>query len=391
MVLCRGRGLPLLALLTLGWFVLLLNASSFAAGQAPQIPDVAEHDDGNHLGDENDLLKGIIGDHGEDEMAGLDDDMPHMDDFDEEDDEQGVDMHNFDSEDDAGGMSPDEEKEWRLEEEQYFKKADADGDGYLNEHEYKRSLMQDMNSHSDPADETEGDEPKPNPSTALAGSGPLDEDAMTEDEKMHYNELGDQFREEDKDKDGKISLEEWLSMIFHDEPQEPEFEDGIENMYDTRMNHHELSEEEQAEMLEDAKNEFNSTDLNKDGKLTREEVCRFSSLTNPHLSTFFAHVAALQSDSSKCNSISESLPSLIPPACFDPMLQSDPSSLEHITMQTDSSPRTTTDFQFRQGPNQCGRGRRRYDVRGRGAATDSLYLLTSFAPDSLVAFSLPAS
>lgn len=98
---------------------------------------------------------------------------------------------------------------------------------------------------------------------------------MTEDEKMHYNELGDQFREEDKDKDGKISLEEWLSMIFHDEPQEPEFEDGIENMYDTRMNHHELSEEEQAEMLEDAKNEFNSTDLNKDGKLTREEIFNF--------------------------------------------------------------------------------------------------------------------
>merc|ERR1719263_1622717 len=41
------------------------------------------------------------------------------------------------------------------------------------------------------------------------------------------------------------------------------------------MNHHELSEEEQAEMLEDAKNEFNSTDLNKDGKLTREEIFNF--------------------------------------------------------------------------------------------------------------------
>ncbi len=36
---------------------------------------------------------------------------------------------------------------------------------------------------------------------------------------------------------------------------------------------------EQAEMLEDAKLEFNSTDLNKDGKLSREEVAILSLVT----------------------------------------------------------------------------------------------------------------
>merc|ERR1712127_556078 len=41
------------------------------------------------------------------------------------------------------------------------------------------------------------------------------------------------------------------------------------------MPHHELTPEEKEEMLEDAKHEFNNTDVNGDGKLTQDEMLKF--------------------------------------------------------------------------------------------------------------------
>lgn len=284
----RVRNLPLLALLALASVVLLLSAHSFAEGQPAQRPvgdevDGAEHDAGDHTldddHDEEDLLKGIIGEHGDDDEHGLEeegDDMPGLDDFDlDEDGDEGVDMHNFG--DHTGSMSPDEEKIWKEDEEKFFNAADESKDGYLDEHEYVRAMMKEMDpnvGHS-PDAWMEGETPPPPPSAAISlGTGALTAEGMTEDEKMHFEELGQQFKEEDLDKDGKISLEEWMNIMFHDEPQEPEFEEGMEGMMD-RGQHHELTAEEQAEMMEDARNEFNQTDLNSDGKLSRDEMLQF--------------------------------------------------------------------------------------------------------------------
>ena len=278
---CRvAQGMPsLLRLLALAGIVLLLGAYCCAADQSAQKPETAEDDAGDHLGDENDLLKGILDEHGDDDLAALegDDDIQSFDDFDEDEDGHGVGMHDVgDDHDHTGSMSPEEEKIWREDEERFFKEADADKDGHLDKDEYTRAMMKEMSPHAgaDPDEMEGGAAMPPPPSPALAGTGPLSTEGMTEDEKTHFEELGKQFVEEDLDKDGKISLEEWFNMMFHDMPQEPEFEDGHEDMWD-HEHHHELSDEEKAEMLEDAKQEFNSTDANSDGKLTRDEILQF--------------------------------------------------------------------------------------------------------------------
>lgn len=183
-----------------------------------------------------------------------------------------------DFEDHTGMMSEEEEKQWKEDEERFFRDADHSKDGYLDEHEYIRAMMKEMDPHQghDP-DQYQDEEPMPPPSSAiLSETGPISTEGMTDEEKMHFEELGHQFKEEDIDKDGKISLEEWMNIMFHDEPQEPEFEEGMENMEaGDYMPHHELTPEEKEEMLEDAKQEFNNTDINGDGKLTHEEMVQF--------------------------------------------------------------------------------------------------------------------
>jgi Ca2+-binding EF-hand superfamily protein len=181
-------------------------------------------------------------------------------------------MDNF--EDHIGMMTDEEQKQWKEDEERFFHSADHSKDGYLDKHEYIRAMMKEMDPHQghDP-DEYQGEEPTPTSSIA-SGTGPLSTEGMTEDEKMHFEELGHQFNEEDLDRDGKISLEEWMNIMFHDAPQEPEFEEGMENMHDY-MPRPELTPEEKEEMLEDAKHEFNSTDINGDGKLTHDEMLKF--------------------------------------------------------------------------------------------------------------------
>jgi len=228
----------------LAGIVLLLGAYCCAADQSAHKPETAEDDAGDHLGDENDLLKGIIDEHGDDDLAALegDDDMQSFDDFDEDEDGHGVGMHDVgDDHDHTGSMSPEEEKIWREDEERFFKEADADKDGHLDKDEYTRAMMKEMSPHvgADPDEMEGGAAMPPPPSPALAGTGPLSTEGMTEDEKTHFEELGKQFVEEDLDKDGKISLEEWFNMMFHDMPQEPEFEDGHEDMWD-HEHHHEL-------------------------------------------------------------------------------------------------------------------------------------------------------
>ena len=190
----------------------------------------------------NPLLKGIIDEHGDDDLAALegDDDMQSFDDFDEDEDGHGVGMHDVgDDHDHTGSMSPEEEKIWREDEERFFKEADADKDGHLDKDEYTRAMMKEMSPHAgaDPDEMEGGAAMPPPPSPALAGTGPLSTEGMTEDEKTHFEELGKQFVEEDLDKDGKISLEEWFNMMFHDMPQEPEFEDGHEDMWDHEHHH----------------------------------------------------------------------------------------------------------------------------------------------------------
>merc|ERR1711966_646884 len=191
---CRvAQGMPSpLRLLALAGIVLLLGAYCCAADQSAHKPETAEDDAGDDLA----ALEG-------------DDDMQSFDDFDEDEDGHGVGMHDVgDDHDHTGSMSPEEEKIWREDEERFFKEADADKDGHLDKDEYTRAMMKEMSPHvgADPDEMRGGAAMPPPPSPALAGTGPLSTEGMTEDEKTHFEELGKQFVEEDLDKDGKISL-----------------------------------------------------------------------------------------------------------------------------------------------------------------------------------------
>ena len=184
----------------------------------------------------DDLLKDIIGDRDSNDEERLwedDADLPNFDDFDlEEEGDVGVDMHNYEEHQvdmdnyDVGdeGMSTEDEKVWREDEERFFNTADASKDGFLDQDEYIRAMMKEMHPNFG---EVDGVMPPPAPKRAAAtpGSGALSIEGMTEDEKMNFRELGQQFKEEDLDKNGKISLEEWMHIMFHGEPQEPEFEE----------------------------------------------------------------------------------------------------------------------------------------------------------------------
>jgi len=70
----------------------------------------------------------------------------------------------------------------------------------------------------------------------------------------------EEFRNADQDTDGKLSWEEWVAMLFHEDPQSPKFVDG----------HHPdgVSESTEDIML----SAFDKEDANNDGELTREEL-----------------------------------------------------------------------------------------------------------------------
>jgi len=184
-------------------------------------------------GSGEDLLKGIIADeHDDDEAAFADDDDALIDDFDfdEVDGNEGVDMHNFGDEDFTVDLSPEEKASMRKVETQFFNAADESKDGFLDEHEYVRAMMKEM-FQNELNDESKPTNPKAvGPSATLLETGPLKTEGMTANEKKHFEELEGHFKEEDLDNDGKISLEEWLNIMFHDEPQMPEFEEGMENL-----------------------------------------------------------------------------------------------------------------------------------------------------------------
>ena len=92
-----------------------------------------------------------------------------------------------DFEDHTGMMSEEEEKQWKEDEERFFRDADHSKDGYLDEHEYIRAMMKEMDPHQghDP-DQYQDEEPMPPPSSAiLSETGPISTEGMTDEEKMH--------------------------------------------------------------------------------------------------------------------------------------------------------------------------------------------------------------
>ena len=193
--------------------------------------------------EEEELLKGITSDLGEDDDDLHDDDPKHkFDDFDLDDGDEGIDMDNWEEKMGLSDspMNAEEEKKWRQDEERFFKRSDTSRDGFLEKDEYIRAMLKDMAEGSMEIDQDRDGEvvPPPHPSSPLTTEG------MTDDQKMHFKELGEQFAEEDKDRDGKISLDEWINIMFHDEPQMPEFEDGMQHMM-TRDFNKSLTPEEQ--------------------------------------------------------------------------------------------------------------------------------------------------
>jgi len=217
-----GRQAAMVAVLLL----LVLGLASFTPGHA--ISQMKAR--GGDMDDGADLMEGIVGE-----------DLP--DDFDGEDEEGDFDA-DFDRYEDEPDADADEH--WREEEEEFFKKYDTNGDGNLDLEEYTKLLQDEWH-----AADANGDE------AAITAGGDNEE----------LDRMKEHFAEEDQNNDGKISLEEWIAVAFHDDPQEAAYEDG-----ERGGNFEQMTEEELAEIRQEAEKEFESSDKDKDGKLTLEEI-----------------------------------------------------------------------------------------------------------------------
>uniref|UniRef100_A0A7S0THY7 EF-hand domain-containing protein n=2 Tax=Hemiselmis andersenii TaxID=464988 RepID=A0A7S0THY7_HEMAN len=202
--------------------------------------------------DGEDLLEGVIGD--KDAEAALDDALG-------EDDEDGEDDLDGDDSDDSesGSDSSDEDEEDGADtskalrsEIEFFKEHDKDGDGHLTLAEYKAAMNV---VHSDAQEEEAGE-----------NGGVKEKDETPPEDSM----LESDFAEEDANKDGKLSLDEWLLATFHEEPQDEE-EANEEDEEDEQP----MTAAEIAESRKEAEAEFGNIDTNKDGHVTEPEMLAY--------------------------------------------------------------------------------------------------------------------
>jgi len=228
----KSRGLLSLSLVLL----LLVSLCSSAA--------VSDKKDLDLEGD--DLLQGVVGGHDDDDDKLLDDGgSNHRDDGsyggDDDEDDDGSEGSYYDGDDENNN-------EHFLAEMDFFKEHDLNKDEHMSLDEYikamhvvsKEALEQDLEENELPG--------KPNVSGVT----------------LDHAELEKDFKDEDKNGDGRISLEEWLTSTFHNGPQDPEYDDEDEL--------EPLTPEEIAEHKANAEQEYGEMDTDKNGKVSLAEI-----------------------------------------------------------------------------------------------------------------------
>eukprot|EP00960_Hanusia_phi_P012740 372507-Hanusia_phi.AAC.1 len=167
-------------------------------------------------------------------------------------------------------MDEEEEAHWREMEKSFFDEADLNKDGELDLREYTKALFKDTHVRTT----------KPGTGNETGSSvGSLEEVEKERMEKMVFSCFvftvqsdwslqKKQFHEDDRDGNTKISFDEWIYAMYHNVPQEPEYEDG----HDFHSFVGNLTEAEMSEAKEEARKDFDLMDSDKDGKVTYEEV-----------------------------------------------------------------------------------------------------------------------
>jgi len=196
----------------------------------------------------DDLLQGVVGGHDDDEL--LDDGGDHHDDG------EGSGSYGGDDDEDGDGSegsyyNGDDENnnDHFLAEIDFFKEHDLNKDDYMALDEYikamhvvsKGALEQEVEENELPG--------KPNVSGVTLDNAELEKD----------------FKDEDKNGDGRISLDEWLTSTFHNGPQEPEYDDEDDEL-------EALTPEEIAEHKANAEQEYGEMDADKNGKVSLAEI-----------------------------------------------------------------------------------------------------------------------
>jgi Ca2+-binding EF-hand superfamily protein len=221
------------ALLSLSLVLLLLASLCSSAAISDKKKDLDLEGD--------DLLEGVVGDDKLLDDGGSD----HRDDGsyggDDDEDDNGSEGSYYDGDDENS-------HEHFLAEIDFFKEHDLDKDERMSLDEYikamhvvsKGALEQDLEENELPG--------KPNVSGVT----------------LDHAELEKDFKDEDKNGDGGISLEEWLTSTFHNRPQDPEYDDEDEL--------EPLSDEEIAELKANAEQEYGEMDTDKNGKVSLAEI-----------------------------------------------------------------------------------------------------------------------
>lgn len=165
-----------------------------------------------------------------------------------------------------------EMKALRESERAYFVARDHDGDGYLSKEEFVRQLNN-VNEkwddqHAEGANGTEWDSfdikergrELPSKQAMLYGKD--------WSSRLGKKETDEAFAQFDSNKDNLVSWEEWASLMFHGEPQIPEFRDGEIVKDDSGVDDDQVSDDE----IKEIKRRFRKFDLDKDDHLTVSEV-----------------------------------------------------------------------------------------------------------------------
>lgn len=166
----------------------------------------------------------------------------------DQDGQYGEDSYDEDSYDDEDSVDGVPGRKALAAEIGFFKSQDKDGDGKIGFDEY------------------------------VAAMEAVHEDAVA-DAKYYYTRIPEKlnstehrvlFEDEDTDKDGAITLEEWLLATFHDEPQSPYYGDE-----DSGDEDEPLTQEDLDEARKHMDDEFQRMDKDKSGFVGKQEMLDF--------------------------------------------------------------------------------------------------------------------